>query len=112
MAENKIYDAVQNHFKDSTYDSNFFELVTSLVERVDNYSDDEDIWSSLDEGLIYYNDQWTVLEYYCTPQDASWDEAFEALYNDVYSICQDLADEDAEDFDEDDVDEEDVEDLI
>lgn len=112
MEENKIYDAVQNHFKDSTYDGEFFELVASLVGRVDDYSDDEDIWSSIDEGLIYYKDQWTVLKYYCTPQEASWDEAFEELYSDIYSICQDLADEGAEDFDEDEVDEEEIEDLI
>lgn len=107
-----IRDAVQKHFQDSTWDGDFQDLVVDLVERVDDYTNDEDIWEALDNGLIYTKDQWTVLEYYCTPQEASWEEAFEELYNDVYSICNDLANEDVEEFDEDEVDEEEVEDLI
>ena len=112
MENNKIYEAVMKHFSNSTWDGDFFELVTDLIDRVDDYSSDEDIWEALDSGLIYTKDEWTVLEYYCTPQEASWEEAYEQLYEDIYSICNDLVNEDAEEFDEDEVDEEDIEDLI
>lgn len=97
-----IYKAVAKHFDYRGADS-FFDVVADLVDRVDfgdwqiNAEDDYDIiWSAIDEGLIYTRDQWAVLEHYCTPSDANFDEAIEELATDMNEIIADLVYGDAD----------------
>ena len=88
-----IYTVVVRHFDNRGTDS-FFDVVEDLVERVDieDWKDDDydAIWQAIDEGLIYTRDQWVVLEHYCTPTDANFDEAIEELASDMGSILSDI----------------------
>lgn len=83
-----IHGIVAKHFNyQGSY--KFFDIVEDLVERVFDMTEedpDDEIWDAIDQGLIYYDDQWEVLKYYCTPQDANFNEALEELYNDIYEI--------------------------
>lgn len=88
-----IYKAVAKHFNYHGSDA-FFDVVEDLVDRVDieDWKDDDydAIWQAIDEGLIYTKDQWTILEYYCSPTDANFDEAIEELASDMGSILSDI----------------------
>ena len=41
------------------------------------------IYQCLDEALIYDCDQWKVLKAYCSPTEASWEEAIGQFTNDI-----------------------------
>ena len=84
-------DVIAEYF-DYSSSFEFLDVVASIIGRVDNFSDDEDIYQAIDDELIYTYDQWKVLEEYCTPQDANWEVAFESLCNDIFSICANIAD--------------------
>ena len=83
-------DVIAEYFE---YDSDFefLDVVASILGRVDNFEDDEDIWQCIDDELIYTYDQWKVLEHYCTPQDANWEVALDSLSSDIFGICAKLA---------------------
>ena len=84
-------DVIAEYF-DYSSSFEFLDVVASIIGRIDNFSDDEDIYQAIDDELIYTYDQWKVLEEYCTPQDANWEVAFESLCNDIFSICANIAD--------------------
>ena len=94
---------IGDHFDYST-DFEFLDVVADILERaVDNYegSDDDDldnaVFEAIDEGLIYYSDQWKVLEHYMNPQEANWDEAVEMLNGDIYTLASEIIEENKED---------------
>jgi len=74
----------------------FFDIVVDLVERIDKDDFKEDsyeaAYQACDEGLIYTADQWEMLEHYCTPQDADFDEMWKALIGDVMAIAEEAFD--------------------
>ena len=82
-------DAIAKYF-DYSGDFDFLEIVANVLDRIDDMSNDEDIWQSIDDELIYTADQWKVLQHYCDVKDAKWDEAFESFSNDIYSLCQEI----------------------
>lgn len=95
-------DKIGAHF-DYSGDFDFLDVVAKITERaVDKYENQDDdfkdindaIYEAMDEGLIYYNDQWKVLEHYLNPQDANWDEAIELFTNDLYELVSDIVDGD------------------
>lgn len=65
----------------------FLDVVCETIERIDDFNNEEDIYEAIDSSLIYYSDRWSVLEYYCTPSEANWDNAYEEFVNDIYAIC-------------------------
>ena len=96
IKEDKEYSASPYHdviakFFDYDSDFEFLDVVASIIGRVDNFEDDEDIWQAIDDELIYTYDQWTVLEHYCTPQDANWEVAFDNLSGDIFGVCATIA---------------------
>lgn len=97
-------DIIASHF-DYSGDFEFLEVVSDIIDRVDNFEDDEDIYDALDNGLIYSSDQWKVLEHYCTPTDASWEVAYGAFLDDIFSICATIA-KGEEDEDEEEIEDE------
>lgn len=108
-------DIIAEHF-DYSGDFEFLDVIASILSRVDDFTSDEDIYSAIDDELIYTYDQWKVLEYYCTPQDANWEVASESLMGDVFSICATIADSANEEEPEEDIeiettDEVDIEDV-
>jgi len=70
----------------------FLDIVANVLERVDFEKDEdelyEDIYSSIDEEMIYTQDQWTIIEYYCMPQDASFDNAFSDFQDDICALVR------------------------
>lgn len=59
--------------------------------RIDELSEDvyEDVWQAMDEGMIYTEDQWDMLKYYCTPSNADFNSAWEDFENDLVSAIND-----------------------
>ena len=84
------HDIIAEYF-DYNGDFEFLDIVASVLGRISNFEDDEDIYQSLDDELIYTYDQWKVLEHYCTPQEANWDSAYSDFMNDVFAICSRIA---------------------
>ena len=78
----------------------FLSTADDIVVRA-MYSEDEinedniyDIVAeAIDSGLIYYSNQWDVLEFYCSPTNANWDEAIESFENDIISIVEEILDD-------------------
>lgn len=67
------------------------DLASDLVNRFElDYEPgddiDETLMHALDDGLIYSADQWEMIMYYCTPQYANYDDAFESFYSDLLEI--------------------------
>lgn len=93
--ENEIHnspykDIIAEYF-DYSGDMEFLDIVASCLERVEDFEDDEDIYSAIDDELIYTYDQWKVLEHYCTPQEANWDSAYSDFMSDIFAICSRIA---------------------
>ena len=53
----------------------------------------DNLWASINDSLIYYDDQWELMRYYFTPANANLDEAFELLYNDLWKATDDVIEE-------------------
>lgn len=79
-------DVIAEYF-DYSGDFEFLDIVASCLGRISNYEDDEDIYQSVDDELIYTYDQWKVIEHYCTPQEANWEDAYSDFMNDIFAIC-------------------------
>lgn len=62
-------------------------LAESILNRIDLDDLKEDAYGALfqamDEGMIYTEDQWTMIEYYCTPSDANYNTAWEMFESDL-----------------------------
>lgn len=63
-------------------------ILEDLVERANDYikegeEKEEAIFSAIDDGMLYTDDQWTAYRYYCEmgdPEDKMWDALFEDVY--------------------------------
>lgn len=85
---NVIYDVF------GSYTGEFVDLVEDMMDRVECNSEDElsdAVLDAINDGLIYYADEWTVLKHYCTPQDANWETAVSSFTDDLinyaYQTC-------------------------
>lgn len=67
-------------------------IAENVLSRMDmeNVKEDyyEELSSCMDDALIYTEDQWAIIEYYCTPITADFNEAWDEFYNDL-SRCID-----------------------
>lgn len=83
-------DQIGEHFNYSV-DFEFLDLVANVLDRIEfDCSDeefDDEIWSAIDDELIYYSDQWTVIQHYQLPKDANFGEAMDEFSNDIYSLA-------------------------
>ena len=83
---------VVRYFERATDD--FFDLVDDIIDRIDEddfISDSyEAVWEAIDNGVIYYDDQWEILKHYCDPKNADWDYAIEEFANDIADIAQEV----------------------
>ena len=96
--EDKISKYVEDYF--DNYSDAFREVVVDLIERVDDFENlDDSIYSAIDEGLIYNEDQWEVMKHYQVPSEADYDSAIEELTNDLCSICKSMLEDNEEDED-------------
>lgn len=69
-----------------------FNEVHRIAEDVFTRLDDEEeckedaIFSAADDSLIYTADQWALMQFYQTPRDANFEEAFEMFLEDLYNV--------------------------
>lgn len=93
--EDKIEEAV-NYYIDfeCEYLDDMRALVENLVERVSDLSSEKSIYNAIGDGLIYYSDQWLIMQYYQEPRTADFDSAEELLFNDLVKICDRLSGKD------------------
>ena len=57
------------------------------IDQIENNTD-ETLYLCLDETLVYYNDQWSILKAYCTPMEANWDNAINKFIDDLMSSLE------------------------
>lgn len=64
-----------------------YDFVEDWNNGVYNYDYDweEILPSEIDNSLMYYSDQWEILENYCSPTDANWEYALERYIDDVFT---------------------------
>ena len=73
-----------------TYDFELQKLAEDVFDRFfscdieDIEADPYDLlYSCIDDALMYYDDQWTVLESYCNPTEANWEVAIDEFTSDL-----------------------------
>ena len=85
MSSEDLRDIIARYF-DYSIDYDFVDVVERVLNRIDDPTDSDDVLQSIFDGLIYYSDQWKVLQYYCTPKEANWEDAFDEFTTDIYNI--------------------------
>ena len=71
----------------------FMDILENVLDRIENPNEDDDILQAIDDELIYYSQQWTILQEYFNPQDANWNDAIEEFINEVFSLSAILTEE-------------------
>lgn len=77
-----FYNALEDNF--ISHDLQF--LLEDILDRIKNPDDTDDVLQAIDASIIWYEDQWTILQEYCTPQEANWEYAIEEFINLVFSV--------------------------
>lgn len=97
LQKSEFKDEIGNYF-DHTFDFEFLDVVASILDRIDfaeaaEDDIDEAVYQAIDDELIYTADQWTVIEHYCDPQSASYDDAIDELTSDMIGLAEQIAKE-------------------
>lgn len=69
---------------DYSFDWDYISVLENAISRIENWDDDEEIHQALDDSLIYYVDQWTIMAHHQDPKDANLYDAFEDTIEDIY----------------------------
>lgn len=77
-------------------DFEFLDVVASILGRIDDLHDEDEIWKAIDDELIYTVDKWTVMEHYQNPEDANFMEAMTMLQNDIFSLVHKIVEKEEE----------------
>lgn len=86
------YKGIIGKYFDYSFDFEFQDVVQGILDRVDDFSNGDDIMSAIDDGIIYYAQQWQIAHHYCSgPADCNWDEILEQFTDDIFSICSQIA---------------------
>lgn len=59
----------------------------SIFERMEELTEEE-LQQAMDDELIYYKDQWEIIQYYQNPREANFDEAMNNFYDDLLDVLQ------------------------
>lgn len=104
-------DVRDSHYRDYIYDyfqyttdDEFLNLIAELLDRVEDFSNEQEVWEAVDSGMIYTKDQWTAYMHYCDIGDPA-ENMWESLMGDMIALCSKIADnthssEDDEELDE------------
>lgn len=95
LTNSKYKDLIGKHF-DHTYDFDFLDVVANVLDRVDDFGDEEDIFGAIDSAIIYYDDQWKIIHFYQTPSEANWENAYDDFQSDIFAICAKIKESEAE----------------
>lgn len=91
ISDSPYKDIIAEHF-DYTGDFDFLDIVANVIDRIDDIEElgdddiDDEVRESIDDTLIYYDDQWRIMRFYQVPSEANLDEAFEQLAEDCVKI--------------------------
>lgn len=73
-------------------DWDYLALIEAVIERIDNIEEikeDElydELINAVNDQIIYYRDQWTILQENCTPQEANWEFAINTLIHECDEV--------------------------
>lgn len=86
-----IYKKDIGEYFEYSMDFEFLDVVAEVLERIDfdELNDDnicEMVLDAIGDEVIYYNQQWTIIEHYQTPKDANFDEAMSEFDDDIYNL--------------------------
>lgn len=91
ISDSPYKDIIAEHF-DYTGDFDFLDIVANVIDRIDDIEElgDDDInvevYSSIDDELIYDDDQWRIMRFYQRANEANLDEAIDQLAEDCVEI--------------------------
>jgi hypothetical protein len=88
--QKSIYKQQIGEYFQYSWDFDFLDLVAETIDRID-FDDqsstlDEKIDDAIDNALIYYCDQWKIIQHYQRPEEANFQEAVEEFSSDIYSL--------------------------
>ena len=86
------YKTIIAAYFDYSWDFEFLDLVADTLERVGDFSNEEQVFEAAYDATIYYKDQWTILQHYCTPEKANWEKAFNEFADDIACLAARIAD--------------------
>ena len=87
---------IADHFN-RTFDFEFLDVVSEAIGRIDDYSSEEDIIDGIDSSLTTNYAKWQIVMWYCSPEDANYDRAYEAYSEDIFAIAEKIANSKKED---------------
>lgn len=64
----------------------FVGIAENVLDRIDAEeleNVEEAVFNAMNDALIYYDDQWDMMKYYCSPQTADFDSAWNDFYDDL-----------------------------
>lgn len=69
------------------------EIIDSVLDTLNASDNDLDVYDAIldeiDRALIYYSEQWIVIEYYQNPSEADLDRAVDAFIDDLCDcVCE------------------------
>ena len=91
ISDSAYKDVIAEHF-DYTGDFDFLDIVADVIDRIDDIEElgdddiDDEVRESIDDTLIYYDDQWRIMRFYQVPSEANLDEAIDQLADDCVEI--------------------------
>lgn len=91
LMDSKYKKEIFDYFRDGLWDVDFFEIVANILGRIDDFNDEDDVRYAVDEELIYYVDQWKVMQYYQNPSEANFNEAYMLLEEDIMALASKIA---------------------
>lgn len=66
------------------------ELIYDVIDRIDDINNDDELIDSINDTIIYYDDQWDIMRHYFygEPEKANFNDAMDEFYNDCYKcLC-------------------------
>lgn len=83
------YDILYNHFPHDDING----IAENVLSRIDDDELEDNVYDAvayaMNDELIYTDDQWAMIREYCTPHDASFDDAWFMFENDLVDAIND-----------------------
>lgn len=100
---NSKYKKVISEYFDYTGDFDFLDIVATIIDRIDNFEDESDIQTAIEDVMIWYANRWEIMMFYQNPEDANFFDAYDELVSDIFGICDKIAKEDKEDEEDEEI---------
>lgn len=87
------HDIITKHF-DYSGNFDFLDVVAKIIDRIDDYTNEDEILDEIYEILQYYDYAWKVFEEYAWSdihKNPLYDDAIMEFENDIFEICREIA---------------------